>query len=181
MSPDNKSLFLMIDMQDKLLKVVSKKDIAGQALVFLKACSLLGIPVVVTEQYPAGLGSTTSILTDSFPTGTSVFEKTDFSALRSSEIASCLSRSGCRRIVVCGVETHICVFQTVLDLLANGYEVCLLREASSSRFDSDEQAAVDALMARGVSVWSLEMILFDLLKSARHPNFKAVQALIKER
>ena len=82
---------------------------------------------------------------------------------------------------MCGVETHICVFQTALDLLANGYEVCLLREASSSRFDSDEQAAVDALMARGVSVWSLEMILFDLLKSARHPNFKAVQALIKER
>lgn len=173
------SLIIMVDMQDRLLQAVRKSRILEKAVVLAKACHILGIPIVITEQYPKGLGHTTQELVDVVSPETQLFEKVDFSALRSEEIAQSIDKKGKKQIILCGVETHICVFQTAVDLLQRGYEVYLLQDISSSRFESDEETALAVLSDMGVGIWSLEMLLFDFLKSADHPSFKAIQSLIK--
>lgn len=175
LNQDN-TLFFIIDIQEKLLNAVfNKEQLEKKAKTLVKSAEILNIPLFVTEQYPQGLGSTVDSLKDS----ALVFEKLAFSALTDSILVDELKNTKKTEIVIFGIETHICVYQTAKALLQAGYSVTLVKDASGSRSEVEHQSALDCFRQDGVNIKTTEMILFELLKDAKHPCFKQIQALIK--
>ncbi len=169
-------LFLIIDVQEKLVNMLEDKSVGDNAVKLAKAVGILNLPVLVTEQYPKGLGQTLQEIKSAINNGIYI-EKTNFSALRENGFDDLLSDK--KQIVIFGIETHICVLQTAIDLLNKGYEVFVVSSASGSRKEEDKQAALRRLIHAGVQIVTVEMVLFELLESSKHLNFKEVQALIK--
>lgn len=174
----NDCLFLIIDIQEKLVKMLKDSNVKENAVILSKACDILNVNTIITEQYPKGLGETVKEIKDS-SSKAKYFEKTAFSALKSEEIFNAIKASGKKQIIICGIEAHICVLQTALDLLASGYEVYYVKNCSGSRNSYDIETAEELLKQEGVKVVTTEIVLFSLLESSKHPNFKEVQALIK--
>ena len=165
------SVVLIIDVQEKLLNAIyDKESCYKNAVIMSKAAQILDIPVVITEQYPKGLGSTVAGIC-----GTNIFEKTSFSAFE--EIKTSLE--GRKQIVVFGIETHICVNQTVEFLLKAGFEVHVVKDACSSRMEAEHLAGLERMRDNGAHILTTEIALFEWLKSSKHPKFKDVQMLIK--
>ncbi|MCI1274277.1 MAG: hydrolase [Clostridiaceae bacterium] len=176
LAPEN-SLILVIDIQEKLVKAVDGQKVSDNASKLLKAANVLSIPAIITEQYPKGLGETMPELKD--VANADFFEKTSFSALKTPEIFDKIKKSGRKKIILCGIETHICVYQTAIELIENGYEVYLLKDVCASRDAKNSECAFDLLQSYGIKISCLEIVLFEWLKSSKHPKFKDVQSLIK--
>ena len=175
----NDSLVLIIDVQERLVGMLEKDIIVSKTAKLAEAARILDIPVVVTEQYPKGLGSTVAPVSEKLPSDTPVFEKTSFSVLDTKEIAEKIKSYGKKQIVLCGIETHICVHQTCAALLEAGYEVYVVKDACASRNKYEFLQGIDIMQQNGAKISCLEIVLFEWLKSAKHSNFKEVQALIK--
>ncbi|MBE7705904.1 MAG: isochorismatase family protein [Cyanobacteria bacterium SIG30] len=173
------ALVLMIDVQEKLVSATNAFDEAINAEKIIHGAKILNIPVVVTEQYPSGLGQTVENVAQHFSSNVKMFEKRTFSAVGEENIFSCVEQYGKKQIILFGIELHICVLQTALELLDKGYEVFVVQNASKSRKILDFEIGLNLLKTKGVKILSLEILLFDLLKTSKHPNFKEVQALIK--
>ena len=137
------------------------------------------IPVVVTEQYPQGLGETVPEIKAHLSVDTKYFEKKDFNALADEKVLETLKSYGKNQVVIWGIETHICVHQTVAALLKAGFEVTVVSNACGSRSEYEYQLGLENMKQNGAKIKSAEMILFELLKGAKHPCFKDIQALIK--
>ncbi len=178
MNKDN-CVILMIDMQEKLVNATNAIDEVKNAFKILKTANLMDIPIVVTEQYPKGLGETVSELKDVFNENTYVYEKTDFSALNNEDLIKKLETFGKKQVILFGIEAHICVFQTSKALIEKGYEVFLIKDASKSRKNYEFETGINLMQQYGVKISCCEILLFDLLKSSKNPNFKEVQGLIK--
>lgn len=172
------SLLLVIDIQEKLVGMLEKDDCAKNAQKLLSAASILKIPALVSEQYPKGLGSTLEEVKNAYPEALYV-EKTSFSAILTEEINNFIKESGKKQIILCGIETHICVLQTALDLIDKGFEVFVVQDACGSRKKDNFINAIKRLRHSGAIISDLEITLFELLRSSRHPGFKEVQKLIK--
>ena len=176
----DESLVLIIDIQDKLLNAAfNKETLEKKACTVSKAASILNIPVIVTEQYPKGLGSTIEPLKNCLNKDTLYFEKTAFSALEDSLILKSIKEYNRKKIVIFGIETHICVSQTAEALINRGYEVSVIQDACGSRAETEYKAGLERMKANGAYILTAEIALFEWLKGAKHPNFKEVQALIK--
>lgn len=174
------SLVLIIDIQEKLLNCIYNKEIVDKkSQIISKMSNILNLPVIVTEQYPKGLGSTVTQIKDCLGENVTYFEKTDFNALADSKLVEKLSELNRKQIIILGIETHICVHQTVAELLRNGYNVTVVSDACGSRCEKEYQNGLENMKANGAKIKTSEMILFELLKTAKHPKFKEVQALIK--
>lgn len=174
------SLVLIIDVQEKLLNAVfNKEQVEKKSAIVAEAATILGIPVVVTEQYPKGLGNTISAVKDALAEDTEVFEKTAFSALNNEEILEAIKKHNKKQILIFGIETHICVSQTTAALRELGYEVSVIKDACGSRAEEEYLAGLERMKDNGAYIITTEIALFEWLKGAKHPNFKAVQALIK--
>ncbi len=171
-------LFLIIDIQDKLVKMVNNKLITDNAIKIAKTVRILNLPTIITEQYPKGLGNTIEEIRNEIADAKYI-EKTNFSALNEFSIKGEIKKTDKKQIIIFGIETHICVLQTAFDLLKEGYEVFVIKDASASRSDENNNLALQRLMHAGAQILSTEMVIFELLKSSKHPNFKEVQALIK--
>jgi nicotinamidase-related amidase len=170
-----RAALLVVDIQEAFRDVIpDAAKIVARAKILARAATLLEMPIIVTEQYPKGLGSTVPELSDSLA-GAVVFEKTTFSAAR----AEGFSLAGRDQVIVCGTETHICVAQSVLDLLAADAEVWLACDALGSRSTDDRALAIDRLSLAGAVPSSVESICFELMKDAKNPHFKEIQGLIK--
>lgn len=169
------SLLLIIDVQEKLVNMLQSSEVKDNAVKIAKACGILGIPTVITEQYPKGLGTTIQEIKDALPNAEYV-EKTTFSAFKEDELKKLLSQ---KQVILFGIETHICVLQTAMDLLNEGYEVFVVQNACGSRDEANKNAALRRLIHAGAQIVTTEMVLFELLEGSKHPNFKEVQALIK--
>lgn len=170
----------VIDVQEAFRSVMNDfNDTIPGIVAAVNGFELLGIPIVVTEQYPKGLGRTIEEITLSLPESAEIFEKTTFSSYGSAEFAGYLKMTGAKQILVCGVETHVCVNQTVQDLLAAGYEVHILSDCVASRFAKDKAAGLAKMYHCGAIPSSVEMALFELMNDSKHPKFKEIQALIK--
>ena len=141
--------------------------------------SILSIPTIITEQYPKGLGKTVIELINSVENGTPIVEKTSFSALKEENFKSLFNTTAKKQILLCGIETHICVLQTALELLREGYEVFIIEDCCSSRFEKEHQTAIQLMKQYDIKILSTEIVLFELLKSSKHEKFKEIQALIK--
>ena len=107
------------------------------------------------------------------------FEKTSFNALADESLINSLKNYNVENVIVVGIETHICVYQTIEALLEKNYKVTVLKDCCGSRLKEEYQSALDIMSTRGVSIKTLEMVLFEFLKDAKHPNFKEIQCLIK--
>ena len=169
------SSVIAVDFQERFARAVTGFEAAcGRAAVLVAAARILQLPVTVTEQYPRGLGHTVAVVADAL-TELKVIEKTVFSAVR----ADGFSHLPGNAAIVCGVEAHVCVAQTVLDLLDTGVPVFVAADAVASRNELDRSNALERLRAEGAVITTVEAVLFELLGGADHPNFREVQALIK--
>jgi nicotinamidase-related amidase len=139
----------------------------------------LGRPVIATEQYPKGLGHTVPEIADRLSEGTATVEKVRFSACGVGDFDSALDALGCRAWLVCGIEAHVCVNQTVLDLLARGHEVHVAADAVSSRTAANRSLGLEKMRAAGAMVTSAEMALFEMLEEAGSPEFKTISRLVR--
>ena len=171
----------VIDVQEKLVTAMDSKRygrMRDNIEVLLKGAGLLGVPVVATEQYPRGLGSTVGELQAACRD--KVVEKVSFSCCGEPAFLDHLKALGKKQIIITGMEAHVCVYQTVLDLLENGYYVHLVRDAVISRRGGDELAGVENAARAGAVPTTVETVLFQLMKSSKSAEFKAVSSLIKD-
>jgi nicotinamidase-related amidase len=169
---------LMIDLQEKLLPAIpNREDLLAECTLLVRGAAIWSVPVTVTEQYPQGLGPTVAALRELLPPPR---EKLTMSA------AECLrwppaSESDRPQVVLAGIETHVCVLQTALDLLAGGYQVFVAVDAVGSRFALDRSVALDRLARSGVNLTTVEAVLFEWAEAAGSPEFKQTSQLVKAR
>jgi len=179
MLDEKNSLILMIDFQEKLVKATSADSEAERAGKAVKAGKILGLPVVVSEQYPKGLGNTIPSINELLDENDLKIEKGAFSLLKEEGALDKIKSFGKKQVVLFGIETHICVLQTAIELLENGFEVFVLKNACKSRDEFEKTSALEYMQNKGIEVLTLENMLFQLLRTSKHPKFKEVQALIK--
>ena len=172
---EKNSAILFIDIQEKLVQMLKKDKITKKAYVLSEMANILGIEKIFTEQYPKGLGST--IDTISKKETDKVFEKTAFNALETEGVYDALKEK--ENIFVCGIETHICVYQTVKALIEKGFNVYVIKDTCASRETDEFKAGINLMEKLGATITTTEIVLFELLKTSKHPQFKLVQALIK--
>ena len=171
------SAFLFIDVQEKLTAMLRKDKAAKKAEILAKTAKILNIKTVLTEQYPQGLGSTIPSVKYCLPDSAKTFEKTSFNALDTDGVKDALG--DVKNVFIFGIETHICVLQTALALLQNGYNVFVIKDACASRETDEFKAGINLMEKEGAKIMTTEIVVFELLKTAKHPNFKEVQLLIK--
>jgi len=170
----------VIDMQDAFGRVIPDfADMVDRIAMMVRACKLLSLPIIVTEQYPKGLGRTAPAIAENLPEGISPIEKLSFSACGVQEFDTRLREHHVEQVMMCGIEAHICVSQTAHDLLQNGYQVHLLSDAVSTRLSRNRELAIDKMAKAGVIISSIEMALFELCPAGT-PEFKQMQALVKQ-
>jgi nicotinamidase-related amidase len=176
----SQSALLIIDMQEAFrANMLNFEQFANRIATAAKGAQLLGLPIVVTEQYPKGLGHTAIEIHQVLPKDVHIMEKTSFSSCGAQQFHEELGRHNTRQVLVAGIEAHICVNQTVHDLLSMGFQVHLLTDCITSRKENDRTAAMQKMLASGAISSSVEMALFELMRDARHEQFKAIQGLIK--
>ena len=173
------TVLLVIDIQEKLINATFNKEIIeAKSKILANVANILKIPTILTEQYPKGLGNTIRAIKSAL-NEYEVFEKTDFNALTDNKLVEYLERLKCKQVVVIGIETHICVHQTVDALLKKGYEVAVVLDACGSRKDYEHNYALNYMKNSGAKIKTTEMAIFELLKTAKHPNFKEIQGYVK--
>jgi nicotinamidase-related amidase len=171
---------VIIDMQEAFRASISEfAETSVRIALMAHAAQLLGVPIIVTEQYPKGLGRTAGEIRAVLPDALEPIEKTAFSSCGAPEFGAELERHGARQVLICGIEAHVCVNQTTHDLLARGYQVHLLTECINARSAHNRQAGLAKMQQSGALPASIEMALFELMRDAAHEQFKAVQKLIK--
>ncbi|HEX9160714.1 MAG TPA: hydrolase [Thermoanaerobaculia bacterium] len=174
------ALLLVIDVQEKLIPVIDEHESVIRNIDrMIRGCRILGVPVIVTEQYAKGLGHTVEPLRAALGDDYRPIEKDCFSAHRCTPFESALSRSGRKQLIVTGIETHVCVYQTVSDLLRAGYEVTLIADALSSRTQQNKEIALHRMENEGAKLSSTEMALFELTVVSGTDEFRALSRLVK--
>jgi len=173
------SCFVVIDMQQRLVPAMqSPARTINNTRLLITTATRMDIPVMLTEQYPQGLGSTVEEISN-VAKGLPVFEKIHFSCMEDASFADALRALGRQQVVIAGMEAHICVVQTAAQLIDEGYDVFVVTDATSSRTLESEKACLDRLQASGVGVVTTEMVVFEWLGKAGTPAFKELLPLIK--
>jgi nicotinamidase-related amidase len=170
---------LVIDVQEKLTaKIAGAADMVRNIAFLIDAARLLQIPVLATEQYPKGLGPTVPELLKRLPERP---DKVAFSCCAIPSVVETLHREARPKVVLAGIEAHVCVLQTALDLLVQDFRVFLPVDAVGSRFDIDKEFALKRLESAGAILTTSETVVFECTGGAAHPAFKAISALIQQR
>jgi len=182
--PDpHQSVLVVIDIQERLVPTMDKKvyqNVKANVELLIEAARILNIPVVVTEQYPKGLGATVPELAERCG-GDPRIEKLSFGCCGEPSFMQQLQQLGRSQVLVTGMEAHVCVYQTVLGLLESGFNVQLVRDAICARGKVDYLNALQLAAAAGAVVTTAETLAFQLLKVAGSPEFKAISKLIREK
>ena len=178
----SQSALLVVDVQEKLVPAMNR-DLYRQLLqnvpLLIEGFKSLGLPIITTEQYSKGLGHTIAELKGA--TEQHCVEKLTFSCCGNDAFVAALKETNARQVVVVGMETHVCVLQTVIDLLDRGFCVHLVRDAVSSRFVGDYIGALDLAAAAGAVLTTTETALFQLVSVAGTDDFKAISKLVRQR
>jgi nicotinamidase-related amidase len=171
----DRTALVVVDVQEAFRKAIPDFERVTKATATLiEGAEAIGIPIVITEQYPKGLGETVPEVAEHLPQGTKPLEKLIFSAAE----AEGFDLEGRDQALVCGVETHVCVNQTALDLLASGVDVQVAEDAVGSRFEENKRVGLHKMERAGAEITSVETALFELLGRAGTDEFKRVQKLI---
>lgn len=172
------SLIFVVDIQERLVPAIKNGEkIVNNALNLLKSADKMGVDVIATEQYPKGLGSTIGELRE-YIDEENIFPKIEFAGCIEG-VRAFLEKSSKKNIILIGMETHVCVFQTTRDLLELGYNVFIVKDAVGSRTEDNILNGLDLLKEMGAIITNTETVLFDLLKKAGTEEFKFVSKLIK--
>lgn len=172
---------LVIDCQEKLFPYVENSCAIGQVMQkAIRGFQILKLPIYVTEQYPKGLGKTVAILKGLLGAHQAYLEKTAFSCLASEDVKDVLLKAPIRQWVVIGIEAHVCVLQTVKDLIENGRQVTVLNDAIGSRSIYDFSTSIAEMRDAGARISSTETVLFELLRDSKALEFKEISELIKQ-
>ncbi len=172
---------IVIDIQERLFAAMEeqyKPALVKNNTILIKTANTFGMPVVVSEQYPKGLGPTVTELAELLG-GVPKIEKLYFSCFRDENLRKAIEAAGKKNVIVTGIETHVCVLQTVLDLIQKGYNPVVASDAVLSRNASDRIAAIEAMRDAGAVVYPTETIAFMLLEKAGTSEFKQLSPLFK--
>jgi len=172
------SILICIDFQERLMpKIVNSEAIIERASLAVRAFRALGVQIVMTEQYPKGLGGTIPELKSL--QAAKPIEKIHFNCFKEEEFRRVIEGSGRRKLLMAGVETHICVAQTALEAIGRGFEVHILEDATSSRSGSDRQIGLKRMEGAGAIPSSVEMAIYEMLGKAGTPEFREILKLVK--
>jgi nicotinamidase-related amidase len=176
----NHTAVVVIDVQEGFRATIPNfTEIADNIARFLQGAKILDVPVIVTEQYPKGLGRTAEEILITLDDSHAPLEKTAFSSCGAAGFVASLKELDIKQVILCGIEAHICVNQTAHDLLDAGFQVHLLADCISARFEVNKKAGLDKMMQSGAVPSTAEMALFELMRDAKHAQFKEIQKLIK--
>jgi nicotinamidase-related amidase len=179
LSRDDTAL-VVIDVQEGYRSVLFEYErVAAAVGRLLRGATVLGIPVLATEQYPKGVGATVAEVADLFPAGTVPIQKLSMSCCGAADFMTALAAVDRRQVLIAGIETHACVNQTAHDLLAAGYQVHVAHDATSSRRPEDYTIGWEKIVGAGAVPATVETALLELLRTAEVPEFKAVQKIIR--
>ena len=174
-----KTSLVVVDVQGKLAELMyDKESVFSNCVILVKSAKILGLGILWCQQYPKALGETipqlSELLGDEDP-----IDKLCFSCAGHPDFIARLNELKCEQVMLCGIESHVCVHQTAMDLLDRDYDVHLISDAVSSRTESNKKVAIQRMRDEGVCVSSTEMALFELLRTAEHESFKEVAKLIR--
>lgn len=173
---------LIVDIQEQLGRAMPTKvlnRVVSNSVLLARSAGLLEIPILTTEQYPKGLGPTVAEIIDALPDSSQSFEKTSFSSLSADGFTAALERAGRRQVIIVGMEAHVCVLQSALDLVANDIDVYVVEDAICSRRLENYQNALDRMRQSNVQVVSAESVIFEWLVDSRHEHFKTIQTMLR--
>lgn len=174
-----KTILVLVDIQEKLLNVMWKKEeLISNVCKLIGAFKIMEIPILLTEQYPQGMGKTDTSISE-LVKEIEPMEKICFSCVGKGEFNEKIKSSGKKQVVLCGIEAHICLLQTALDLLDQDYFVYIPYDGTSSRKEKDYRNALKRMQKEGVIIGSFESAIFELLKVAVTPPFKEILKIIK--
>ena len=176
------TFLLVIDVQERLVPAIDQHVLLLQNIErLIRGARVLELPMLVTEQYPQGLGHTVDPVRSALQDAQAqpAIEKATFSAWRSAEFQTALRLLQKKQAIVSGIESHVCVYQTVSDLLENGFAVTVVDDAVSSRTQRNQQIGVRRMLAEGASLSSTEMVLFELTRTSGSDEFRAISKLVK--
>lgn len=174
------TLALIIDIQEKLVPVMEEKEtFINNNKILLKGLNTLEIPMLITQQYSKGLGMTVEPIQTVIGDNFQYYDKITFSCYDDEVISEKIKSYHKKNIIICGIEAHICVLQTVIDCLAEGYQVIVVEDCISSRKGNDKRIAIQRMLQEGAIVTTYESILFELTRKAGNDQFKDISKLIK--
>lgn len=175
----DQAVLVVVDIQEKLMKAIHESDqVIETSLRLIQAMKNLGAPVIGTLQIPSKLGGFSVPIEDAL-SGLPVFDKSSFSCGGCCEFVEKLELLGKRQVILCGVETHVCVNQTAHDLLDLGYQVHVVADAVSSRTPENKQIGIEKMRDSGSVITSFEAAVFELLQDAALPEFRSILPLVK--
>ncbi len=170
---------VVVDIQGKLAQLMHDKEtLFKNVRILIQAAKLLEVPILWCQQVPESLGPTVPEIAELLAQDTPI-DKASFSCVGHEPFNIELESLDREQVLLCGIETHVCIYQTAMDLLWDDYDVTVVADAVSSRTPENKRIALEALAAEGVLVAGTEMVLFDLLETAQHPQFKAIARLVK--
>jgi nicotinamidase-related amidase len=173
------TVLMVIDMQGNLYESMQDKEFLSENVrKLIRGIQVFGIPVIVTEQIPEKLGPTIPSVVELLPEGRRI-PKSDFSCCGDEKIMKALKAVERRQVLLCGIEAHVCVYQTAIDLLGFGYEVHLVADAVSSRTVMNREIGIEKMRDQGAHLASTEMVLFELIRTAEDPKFKEIFKIVK--
>jgi len=176
MNRDN-TVLVVVDIQEKFNSVIHEMDkVIDNTTKLIKSFQILNIPVIVTEQYPKGLGKTVNKVKDVLENYCPI-EKITFDCFGSEEFVKAVGNK--KNIIICGIESHVCVTQTMVGAIKKGFDVYLVKDAISSRKDQDKEIAIERAKQEGAKIVSTEMIIFEVLRRAGTDEFKKISKIIK--
>ncbi len=175
----DQAALVVIDVQGRLAQMMHrKKPLFKHIQIMIKAAKLLELPIFWLEQYPRGLGETVdeikALLKQQQP-----YEKLSFSSCGQNQFVTDIKSSGRKQLIITGIESHVCVYQTVMDLLLQKFEVSVNQEAVSSRTKANKKLGLMRMQQAGAIITSTEMVLFEMMRTASHPSFKQISKLLK--
>lgn len=173
------AVFVIVDIQGSLAQVMSdKENLFANAVKLIKGLKILNLPIIITEQIPQKLGKTLPQIAAELE-GVNPIAKESFSCWGENNFKKELEGLNRRQVILIGIECHVCVYQTALDLISNGYTVHLVADAVSSRTPENRQIGIDAMKSAGAKITSTEMVLFELLQTAADPRAKEFFKIVK--
>ena len=173
------AVLIVIDIQGNLFEAMKGKEkLLANALKVIKGAKIFNLPIIATEQIPQKLGQTIPILAQELA-GSATISKESFSCWGNSQFKEKLESFGRREIIILGIECHVCVYQTAIDLIKHGFDVHVVTDAVSSRTKENCNIGIEAMKDSGAHLTSTEMLLFELLGSANDAKFKEIYKLVK--
>lgn len=170
---------LVVDVQGKLAELMHDKETLFKNIrILIQSAKILDIPILWCQQAPAALGPTVPEIAELLG-GCEPVNKSSFSCCGCEELNNKLEELGRKQVLLCGIETHVCVYQTAVELIERDYEVDVIADAVSSRTQANKEIGLDRMAEEGARISSTEMALFEILRTADHPQFKQIAKLVK--